>query len=164
VDGFLSPVFWGLLGGPAAAFFFKAVSTGDSMIGHPEPPYQKFGWAAARLDDAMNFIPARLSLFILAPSAFVCGLSPLGLIRSFFKDRLKHTSPNAAHGEAAFGGALDVKLGGVNFYAGKSYRQQGLNISGRVCGPADIGRAVRLLWAGAVVTLTTLLLIGALTR
>jgi adenosylcobinamide-phosphate synthase len=164
VDGFLSPVFWGLLGGPAAAYFFKAVSTGDSMIGHPDPPYQKFGWAAARLDDAMNFIPARLSLFILAPAALGCGLPPWGLIRSFFKDRLKHASPNAAHGEAAFAGALGVKLGGVNFYAGKAYRQQALNVSGRVCGPTDIGRAVRLLWAAAVVTLAILLLAGGLTR
>jgi len=163
VDGFLSPVFWGVLGGPAAAYFFKAVSTGDSMIGHPEPPYLKFGWAAARLDDAMNFIPARLGLFILAPAALVCGLSPGGLIRSFFKDRLKHASPNAAHGEAAFAGALGVRLGGVNFYAGKAYRQQELNVRGRVCGPADISRAARLLWAAGGVTLAILLLAGGLT-
>jgi adenosylcobinamide-phosphate synthase len=162
VDGFLSPVFWGLLGGPAGAYFFKAVSTGDSMIGHPEPPYRRFGWAAARLDDAMNFIPARLSLLVLAPAAFLSGLSSGKLIRSFFNDRLKHLSPNAAHGEAVFAGALGVKLGGVNFYGGKAHRQEFLNTSGRSCGLEDIGLAVRLLWAGAGVTLVFLIGVGVL--
>jgi adenosylcobinamide-phosphate synthase len=160
VDGFLSPVFWGLLGGAPAAFFFKAVSTGDSMIGHPEPPYRKFGWAAAKLDDFLNFIPARLSLVVLMPAAFLLGLSVPGLIRSFWNDRLKHASPNAAHGEAAFAGALGVRLGGINFYEGKAYRQAVLNASGRVCALGDISRAVGLLWAGAFVVLMILILVG----
>ncbi len=162
VDGFLSPVFWGFWGGPAAAYFFKAVSTGDSMIGHPEPPYRKFGWAAARLDDAMNFIPARLSFLVLAPASFLSGLSFTGLVRAFGQDRLKHLSPNAAHGEAAFAGTLGVKLGGTNFYGGKAHRQALLNASGRPCGPRDIGLAVRLLWTGAGVTLAYLIGTGML--
>ncbi len=160
VDGFLSPVFWGFLGGAPAAFFFKAVSTGDSMIGHPEPPYRKYGWAAARLDDAMNFIPARLGFFILAPACFFSGLSVDGFFRAFWKDRLKHASPNAAHGESAFAGALDVRLGGINFYSGKSYRQEFLNASGRPCKIADIHEAVRLLWSGMAVVTTLLIFIG----
>jgi adenosylcobinamide-phosphate synthase len=160
VDGFLSPVFWGFLGGAPAAFFFKAVSTGDSMIGHPEPSYRKFGWAAAKLDDLLNFIPARLSLFVLMPAVFLSGLSVPGLIRSFWNDRLNHASPNAAHGEAAFAGALGVKLGGVNFYDGKVYRQPVLNASGKACALGDISRAVGLLWAGAFVVLMILILVG----
>ncbi len=152
VDGFLSPVFWGLALGAPGAFFFKAVSTGDSMVGHPEPPYRKFGWAAARLDDALNFLPARLCLLVLLPAAFLGGLSAAGLGRAFARDRLKHASPNAAHAEAAFAGALGVRLGGVNFYGGKAYRQPTLNAGGRICGPPDIVQAVRLLWGGALMT------------
>jgi adenosylcobinamide-phosphate synthase len=160
VDGFLSPVFWGFLLGAPGAFFFKAVSTGDSMIGHPEPPYRQFGWAAAKLDDVMNFIPARLSPLVLVPAAWLSGLSAEGMLQSFFRDRLKHASPNAAHGEAAFAGALGVRLGGVNFYGGKAYRQALLNASGKVCGGSDISKAVRLLWAGALVVLLGLILVG----
>ncbi|HXL73651.1 MAG TPA: adenosylcobinamide-phosphate synthase CbiB, partial [bacterium] len=160
VDGFLSPVFWGLLLGAPGAFFFKAVSTGDSMIGHPEPPYQKFGWAAARLDDVLNWIPARLCPFFLTPAAIICGLSSRGLLRAFAKDRLKHKSPNAAHGEAAFAGALGVKLGGANRYEGKVYPQAFLNASGRLCEERDILKAVSLLWFGAVVVFLFLLGLG----
>jgi adenosylcobinamide-phosphate synthase len=160
VDGFLSPVFWGLLLGAPGAFFFKAVSTGDSMIGHPEPPYRRFGWAAARLDDAMNFIPARLSPLVLAPAALLSGLSARGMLQSFFQDRLKHASPNAAHGEAAFAGALGVGLGGSNFYGGKSYRQELLNAPGKICSVGDISKAIRLLWMGAFVLWLGLIFVG----
>jgi adenosylcobinamide-phosphate synthase len=160
VDGFLSPLFWGLLLGVPGAFFFKAVSTGDSMIGHPEPPYRKFGWAAAKLDDAMNFIPARLVPFVLVPAVALSRLSVLGLLRFFFRDRLEHASPNAAHGEAAFAGALGVRLGGVNFYEGKVYRQAFLNASGKICSVRDISRGVRLLWMGAAVVMAGLILVG----
>jgi adenosylcobinamide-phosphate synthase len=160
VDGFLSPAFWGLLLGAPGAFFFKAVSTGDSMIVHPEPPYRRFGWAAARLDDAMNFIPARLSPLVLVPAALICGLSVSGMLRSFLQDRLRHLSPNAAHGEAAFAGALGVRLGGVNFYGGKAYRQELLNAAGKVCRVGDISKAVRLLWMGAFVLWLCLIFAG----
>ncbi len=158
VDGFLSPVFWGFLFGAPGAFFFKAVSTGDSMIGHPDPPYRQFGWAAARLDDAMNFIPARLSILVLFPAALLSDLSARGLFQCFFRDRLKHSSPNAAHGEAAFAGALGVRLGGTNFYGGKVYRSAFLNPSGKICGAGDISKAIRLLWMGALVVMLGLIL------
>ncbi len=160
VDGFLSPVFWGLLLGAPGAFFFKAVSTGDSMIGHPEPSYKKFGWAAARLDDVLNWIPARLCVLFLMPAAAFCGLSPKGLLQVFWQDRLKHKSPNAAHGEAAFAGALGVRLGGANRYEGKVYQQAFLNASGRPCEERDILKAVSLLWFGAVMVFLFLLGFG----
>jgi len=160
VDGFLSPVFLGLLLGAPGAFFFKAVSTGDSMIGHPEPSYKKFGWVAARLDDVLNWIPARLCPLFLTPAAILCNLSSLGLLKAFGKDRLKHKSPNAAHGEAAFAGALGVKLGGANRYEGKLYQQAFLNASGRLCAERDIQKAVSLLWFGAVIVFLFLLGFG----
>jgi adenosylcobinamide-phosphate synthase len=160
VDGFLSPVFWGFLLGAPGAFFFKAVSTGDSVIGHPEPPYRNFGWAAAKLDDVMNFIPARLSPLVLVPAALLSGLSGPGMLRSFFRDRLRHLSPNAAHGEAAFAGALGVRLGGMNFYGGKSYQQEQLNAGGKVCDMGDISKAIQLLWMGAFILWLGLILVG----
>jgi adenosylcobinamide-phosphate synthase len=160
VDGFLSPVFWGVLLGVPGAFFFKAVSTGDSMIGHPEEPYRRFGWAAARLDDALNWIPARLSILFLVPAAILARLSVSGLWRTFWADRLKHASPNAAHGEAAFAGALGVKLGGMNYYEGKAYRQAFLNPKGRVCEVGDILRGVSFLWMTAGIVWSTLLILA----
>jgi adenosylcobinamide-phosphate synthase len=160
VDGFLSPLFWGLLLGVPGAFFFKAVSTGDSMIGHPEEPYRRFGWAAARLDDALNWIPARLSILILVPAGLLSRLSVSGLWRAFWADRLKHASPNAAHGEAAFAGALGVKLGGINYYGGKVYRQTLLNPSGRVCEAKDILRGISFLWMAAMVSGVILLVLA----
>jgi len=160
VDGFLSPVFWGLLLGVPGAFFFKAVSTGDSMIGHPEEPYRRFGWSAARLDDALNWVPARLSILFLIPAALLSRLSVPGLWKAFWQDRLKHASPNAAHGESAFAGALGVKLGGMNHYEGKPYRQAFLNSSGRVCEAGDILRGISLLWMAAVVAGVTLLFLA----
>ncbi len=160
VDGFLSPLFWGLLLGVPGAFFFKAVSTGDSMIGHPEEPYRRFGWAAARLDDALNWIPARLSILVLIPAALLNRLSVSGLWKAFWADRLKHASPNAAHGEAAFAGALGVKLGGMNRYGGNAYRQAFLNASGRPCEPEDILRGVSFLWMVAIISGGILLLLA----
>jgi adenosylcobinamide-phosphate synthase len=160
VDGFLSPVFWGLFLGAPGAFFFKVVSTGDSMIGHLEPPYQKFGWAAARLDDFLNWIPARLCILFLMPAAFFCGLFPKGLLQVFWRDRLKHKSPNAAHGEAAFAGALGVRLGGINRYDGKIYKQAFLNPAGRPCEEKDILKATSLLWVSAVGVFLVLLALG----
>lgn len=160
VDGFLSPLFWGLFLGVPGAFFFKAVSTGDSMIGHPEEPYRRYGWAAARLDDILNWVPARLSIVFLVSAALLSRLSVPGLWKAFWQDRLKHASPNAAHGEAAFAGALGVKLGGMNYYGGKAYRQAFLNPSGRVCAAGDIFRGVSFLWMTALVAGVALLVLA----
>jgi adenosylcobinamide-phosphate synthase len=157
VDGFLSPVFWAFLLGVPGVFFFKVVSTGDSIIGHPEEPYKKFGWAAAKLDDLLNWIPARLCVLFLIPAALLSRLSVSGLSKAFWEDRLKHASPNAAHGEAAFAGALGVRLGGVNQYEGKVYRQAFLNASGRPCEVKDIPLAQSLLWVSAILVLGSLL-------
>lgn len=132
VDGFLSPMFWLILGAtvawatglpvPATAvcaiLVFKAVSTLDSMVGYRDELYSMFGWAGARLDDAMNFIPARLSIPFLFLGAFSSSLHPLEGIRVSLRDRLKHDSPNAAHPESFAAGALGVRLGGPAGYKG----------------------------------------------
>ncbi|HTA75565.1 MAG TPA: cobalamin biosynthesis protein, partial [bacterium] len=118
----------------------------------------------AKLDDILNWIPARLCPFFLTPAAALCGLSPKGLLQAFWRDRLKHQSPNAAHGEAAFAGALGVKLGGINRYDGKIYKQAYLNSAGRPCEEKDILKAISLLWTSAVGVFLVLLMVGQIWR
>ena len=127
VDGFLSPLFWCLAGGILSIFLgtptvntsislmfvSKVSSTLDSMVGYKNRKYIKFGWAGARVDDLMNFFPARLSLFPLFSGAVMARLQPLKGIKIAFRDRLKHDSPNAAHAESFVAGALDIRLGGT---------------------------------------------------
>lgn len=118
-DGIVSPLFYGALFGPVAAVGFKAVSTLDSMIGHMNTKYRYFGTCAARIDDVMNFIPARLTAFIFIPLAGrLCGGDGGRAFTIALRDRLKHDSPNSAHSEAAMAGALGVQLGGGAYYEG----------------------------------------------
>lgn len=131
VDGFLSPLFWYIVGGviagltgifplPAAVclmIVFKVSSTLDSMVGYKNDEFSGIGWAGARLDDLLNFVPARLCLIILSLGAAVTGLDPVGGLKVAMRDRLKHDSPNAAHAESFVAGALGVRLGGPTIYA-----------------------------------------------
>lgn len=131
VDGFASPVFWfaagcllsgflsdsPLAGGVAAAVVFRAVNTMDSMIGYKNDRYRYFGRFAAKLDDAANFIPARLSIPVIALSALAAGLDGQNALGVGMRDRLKHPSPNSAHAESAVAGALNVRLGGPGHYS-----------------------------------------------
>jgi len=110
-DGVIAPLFWFLVGGLAGLFVYKAVNTADSVIGHREEPYRYFGWAAARADDLMNLIPARIAGALIALAA---GRG----WRVMFRDAHRHASPNAGWPEAAMAGALDVRLGGPAAYDG----------------------------------------------
>jgi len=130
VDGFLSPLFWYLSGGILGYIFglspvmsavgfmitFKVASTLDSMVGYKDSEFLEFGWAGAKLDDIMNFIPARLSLMVLSAGAWICRLKPMEGIKTALRDRLKHDSPNSAHAESFVAGALNVRLGGPTIY------------------------------------------------
>jgi adenosylcobinamide-phosphate synthase len=119
VDGFLSPLFFAVIGGVPWALAYKMVNTLDSMVGYKNDTYLYFGRAAARMDDVANFVPARLSVFIIAISSgllsFKSGM--LALKTGVFQGPL-HKSPNAGYPEAAFSGALEIRLGGPNMYHG----------------------------------------------
>ena len=178
VDGFLSPLFWYLFGGTLGFMFglssvitalsfmlaFKVGSTLDSMVGYINPRFVDFGWAGAKLDDVMNFIPARLSLIILFFGAWITGLHPLDGLRVALRDRLKHDSPNAAHAESFFAGALGIRLcGPVTYYEGlknKPWLGNGNNDPG----PADIRKATLLLknsaWIALLLPVSALLLLA----
>lgn len=111
-DGVVAPLFWLLLLGLPGLWAYKAVNTADSLIGHIEPPYRDFGWAAARLDDLLNLLPARLSALLLC-------LAGRGGWRILRRDHARHASPNAGWPEAAMAGVLRVRLGGPVSYEGQ---------------------------------------------
>jgi adenosylcobinamide-phosphate synthase len=119
-DGIIAPLFWLTIGGPVAAMAFKAVSTLDSMVGYRNQRYLHLGWASARMDDLLNFVPARISALLLVIAAPLAGCSAAGAARITRRDRLKHPSPNSGHPEAAAAGALGVRLGGAASYNGVS--------------------------------------------
>lgn len=117
-DGIIAPLFWMTLGGPIGGMAFKAVSTLDSMVGYRNERYLRLGWASARMDDLMNFIPARLTSLLMIVCAPLAGLSLRGAVGITLRDRLNHPSPNSGHPEATAAGALGVRLGGAASYGG----------------------------------------------
>jgi adenosylcobinamide-phosphate synthase len=143
-DGIVAPIFWLSTGGLSAGLAYKAVNTLDSMIGHREPPYRYFGRVAARLDDAANFIPARLTAFAIVCAAGFRIQGASGASRIWLRDGSKHASPNAGQSEAAMAGALGVRLGGENYYGGARYRAPLLNPEGRKATVQDAKAAIAL--------------------
>ena len=118
-DGVIAPLFYMAIGGVPLAMAYKAINTLDSMIGHADEQYFYFGKIAARLDDAANFLPARLTaLGITATASFFPGTSSASALDTWCSDGMKHKSPNAGQPESAMSGALQVHLGGANFYNG----------------------------------------------
>ena len=145
-DGVIAPLFYMMLFGGAGGFFYKAVNTMDSMVGYKNERYEDFGRAAAKADDVLNFLPARICGIFLAVSAFVFGFDGKGAFRIFFRDRKNHASPNSAQGEAAVAGALQVQLGGDAWYFGKLYHKLTIGDNKRDIEPEDIVRANRILY------------------
>ena len=149
-DGVVAPLFYLFLAGPLGGFFYKAVNTMDSMVGYQNERYQYFGTAAARLDDVMNWIPARLSALFMMVSALPCGYSVREAWRIYRRDRRNHKSPNAAQTEAVMAGALGIRLAGDAWYFGKRYPKPFIGDASRPVERADILRAGRLEYATAV--------------
>lgn len=119
-DGIIAPLFYMAVGGVPLAMAYKAINTLDSMIGHTDEKYFYFGKVAARLDDVANFLPSRLTaLGITAAAAIVGGANSATALDTWFGDGMKHKSPNAGQPESAMAGALQVRLGGENFYKGE---------------------------------------------
>ena len=118
VDGVTAPLLFAVLGGPVGALLYKAVNTLDSTFGYKNERYLQFGWASARLDDVINYIPARITAPFVSVAAGFLGLNALGAFRIYHRDGRKHPSPNSGLTEAAVAGALGVQLGGLNYYFG----------------------------------------------
>lgn len=122
-DGIIAPLFYFLLGGPIAAVLYKAINTMDSMLGYRNEEYQYFGWAAARLDDVVNYIPARLTAILIVISSYIYRKDYKKSFKIIIRDAKKHVSPNAGYPEAAIAGALNIQLGGINYYFGKESKK-----------------------------------------
>ncbi|MBM4328002.1 MAG: cobalamin biosynthesis protein CobD [Deltaproteobacteria bacterium] len=153
VDGVTAPLFFAFLAGPVGIMAYKAVSTLDSTFGYKDERYREFGWVSARLDDVAAFIPSRLTAVLVPVAAALVRLSPLRSLEIFLRDRRKHPSPNAGQTEAAFAGALGVRLGGLNYYQGVASHKPTL---GDPVAPLDarrIGEANRLMLTAAVLAL-----------
>ncbi len=159
-DGVIAPLFYLALGGAPAGVLYKAVNTMDSMIGYKNDRYRHFGTVAARTDDMLNFVPARLSGALMCVVAGAVGLDGPRAWKVFRRDRLAHTSPNAGHTEAACAGALDVRLAGPNRYGGVLVDKPYLGDDVRPVEPRDIARANRLMTATATAALGLFAAVG----
>ncbi len=142
VDAVVAPLLWAATAGAPGALGHRAVNTLDAMVGHRSPRYARFGTAAARLDDALNWPAARLT----AALAVALGGRPAAALRAWRRDAPAHPSPNAGVAEAAFAGALGVRLGGPLAYEGRAEARPRLG-DGRPPEPADVRRAIRLAWS-----------------
>lgn len=151
-DAVVAPLLWGAVAGVPGAVMYRAANTLDAMVGHRSPRYERFGWAAARLDDALTWPAARLGAVLAVGLAPVAGGDRRRAWVVLRRDGAAHPSPNAGRMEAAFAGALGVRLGGTNVYGSRSERRPALG-DGAPPRPADLRRAIRLSrlcgWAAA---------------
>lgn len=157
-DAVVAPLLWGALAGVPGMVAYRAANTLDAMVGYRDPRYHRFGWAAARLDDAANLAPARLAAALTVLCAPVVEGSPGRARRAWRRDAAAHPSPNAGQVESAFAGALDVRLGGATPYAHGTEQRPPLG-SDRTPNPCDLRRAVRL--SRAVTAVAGLLAVAA---
>jgi adenosylcobinamide-phosphate synthase len=153
-DGVVAPIFWGVVLGLPGIAAYKAINTLDSMIGHRTPRHERFGWAAARIDDAANLIPARLTAVLFA----LVSRNPAVALRCARADAKKHRSPNAGWPEAAMAGALDIRLSGPRSYNGKLSAEPWVNEGGGEPSSADIRSALDV-YRRAMLALAALLVL-----
>ena len=152
-DGMVAPLFWMALFGAVGGLFYKAVNTMDSMVGYKNDRYLHFGRFAAKFDDVVNFIPARLSALAMIASAFLLRLDGQNAWRIWRRDRRNHASPNSAQPESACAGALRVQLGGSASYFGKLYEKPTIGDPIRPIERGDVDRACQLLYGTSVLLL-----------
>lgn len=152
-DGVVAPLFYLFIGGAPLAMAYKAVNTLDSMIGYKNQRYLYFGWAAARLDDLANFIPARITGLLIALAAAVLKYSPKAALITMLKEGSHHTSPNSGYPEAAMAGALGIMLGGPSRYGGRLVDKPTLGRPVTAIGVRHIIGAVRLMKVASLLAL-----------
>ena len=155
-DGVVAPVFWFVVGGVPGLFIYKAVNTADSMIGHMEPRWKDFGWVAARTDDVVNWIPAKIAGLLIVIAGW-------GGLRTMLADAHKHASPNAGWPEAAMAGALQVRLGGATSYDGVVHERPTFG-DGPAPAPVHLRKGLRIYLAACGVMYVALFLGGWLWR
>lgn len=159
VDGVIAPLFFLLLGGAPLAMAYKAVNTLDSMVGYKHEKYRAIGMVSARLDDVANVIPARLSWLLLTLAAVLCREDAGRALRTGWRDRRNHSSPNCAWPEGTVAGALGIRLGGPNDYFGQRVEKPWIGDALRDVSNDDIPRTLRLMWVASTLALLLFALI-----
>ena len=144
-DGIIAPLLFGALGGAPLAMTYKAVNTCDSMFGYKNDKYIDFGLVSAKMDDLFNYIPARLTGYLVIFAAFILGLDYKNSYRIYKRDRNNHTSPNSAHPESAVAGALGIRLGGANYYFGKIVEKPTIGDKNKVIEISDLYKTNNIL-------------------
>lgn len=151
-DGVTAPFVFMMIGGAPFGFFYKAVNTMDSMLGYKDEKYLHLGRASARLDDLLNFIPARICALLMMVTACILGMDGVNAWKIYWRDRKNHASPNAAQTEAVCAGALRIQLAGDAWYFGKLYPKKYIGDDIQPVEPEDILRTGRLLYGTAIAT------------
>ena len=159
-DGVIAPMCWMILFGAVGGFFYKSINTMDSMLGYKNDKYLYFGRAAAKTDDFVNYLPARISALLMIACCPLCRLDGGNAWKIFRRDRYKHASPNSAQTESVCAGALRVRLAGDAVYGGVVKKKEYIGDPIREIEPMDITRAGRLMYAASAAMLT----IGVLIR
>ena len=152
-DGVVAPLLFLLLGGAPLGFAYKAVNTMDSMIGYKDEKYLFIGRVAAKADDVVNYIPARISALLMTAAAFLTGMDGKQAWKTYRRDRYDHASPNSAQTEAVCAGALRIQLAGDAWYFGKLYKKKYIGDPLKEVTPEDIKKAIRLLYGTAWLTM-----------
>ena len=152
-DGIVAPMLFLAIGGAPLGFFYKAVNTMDSMLGYVEMPYKNIGLVPAKMDDIVNYIPARLSAFVMLAAGWLMTLDVKNGWRIFKRDRYNHASPNSAQTESVCAGLLGLRLAGDAWYHGELHKKKFIGDALREIEYEDIKRACRLLYVTAVLSL-----------
>ncbi len=145
-DGIIAPLFYIFIGGAPLGMAYKAVNTLDSMVGYKNDKYRDFGWASAKIDDIVNFIPARLTAILIILSTIFLGYNTKNSLNILIRDRKNHSSPNAGYPEAAVAGALNIQLGGTSTYFGKPVYKPTIGEKIRDIEVKDINRTIRIMY------------------
>ena len=152
-DGVVAPMLFLALGGAPLGFFYKAINTMDSMLGYVEPPYKNIGLVPAKMDDAANFLPSRLSALLMLVAGFLLGLNAKNGWRIFCRDRYNHASPNSAQTESVCAGLLGVRLAGDAWYHGVLHKKKYIGDADREINHRDIILICKLLYMTGFLTL-----------
>lgn len=161
-DGIIAPMLYMAIGGVPLMFLYKGINTMDSMLGYKNEKYLYFGRCAAKLDDVVNYIPSRISGWLMVAASFLTGMDGRNAAKIYLRDRHNHASPNSAQTEAVMAGALDVQLAGNAWYFGKLYEKPTIGDPIRPVEVEDIRRANHLLYAAAVLGVLVFLAVRGL--
>lgn len=152
-DGVIAPLFFLVLGGAPLGFFYKAVNTMDSMLGYTDPPYKNIGLLPARMDDVLNFVPARLCALFMLAAGTLLGMDTKNGWRIFRRDRYRHASPNSAQTESVCAGLLGIQLAGDAWYHGVLHKKERIGDPSRAAEHRDIPKACQLMYGTAILAL-----------